>query len=101
MPARLCIRFLWLPKQVPELSPMSQQLWRKLKRPVAANRQVAPIDALSADATGWVLTLTPRPARRKVGTDTYHFWLKPVVVLLATYVLLCCGKVGGLTCGEG
>jgi hypothetical protein len=34
--AKLRIRFLWLPKQAPELSPMDQ-LWRELKRLIAAN----------------------------------------------------------------
>src|ERR1700680_2678982 len=33
----LCIRFLWLPKQAPKLSPMDQ-LWRELKRLIAASR---------------------------------------------------------------
>jgi hypothetical protein len=33
--AQLRIRFLWLPKQAPELSPMDQ-LWRELKRLIAA-----------------------------------------------------------------
>ncbi len=39
--AQLRIRFLWLPKQAPELSPMDQ-LWRELKRLMAANRQAEP-----------------------------------------------------------
>jgi len=34
------IHFLWLPKQASELSPMDQ-LWRELKRLIAANRQAA------------------------------------------------------------
>ena len=41
---RLRIRFVWLPRQTPELSPMDQ-LWRDLKRLIAANRQAASIDA--------------------------------------------------------
>ncbi|WP_311925353.1 transposase [Microvirga sp. 3-52] len=44
---RLHIRFVWLPRQAPELSPMDQ-LWRELKRLIAAKRQMASIDALAA-----------------------------------------------------
>jgi transposase len=76
--ARLRIRFLWLPKQTPELSPMDQ-LWRELKRLVAANRQAASIDALAADAAAWVLALTPQQARRKAGMASKRFWLKSLL----------------------
>ena len=75
---RLRIRFLWLPKQAPELSPMDQ-LWRELKRLVAANRQAASIDALAADAAAWVLTLTPQQACRKAGMASKHFWLRKML----------------------
>jgi hypothetical protein len=73
--ARLRIRFLGLPKQASELSLMDQ-LWRELKRLIAANRQAASIDALAADAAGWVLALTPRQARRKAGMASKRFWRK-------------------------
>ena len=73
--AQLRIRFLWLPKQAPELSPMDQ-LWRELKRLIAANRQAESIDALAADAAAWVLTLTPQQARRKAAMTSKRFWLK-------------------------
>jgi transposase len=73
--AQLRIRFLWLPKQTPELSPMDQ-LWRELKRLIAANRQAETIDALAADAADWVLALTPRQARRKAGMASKRFWLR-------------------------
>ena len=46
---RLRIRQLWPPKQGVELGPMDQ-LWRDLKRLVAANRQADFIDALAAEA---------------------------------------------------
>ena len=75
---RLRIRWLWLPKQASELSPMDQ-LWRDLKRLVAANRQADSIDALAAEAVHWVLTLTPQQARRKAGMASPRFWLKRVV----------------------
>ncbi len=76
--AALDIRFLWLPKQAPELNAMDQ-LWRELKRLIAANRQAASADALASNAAGWVLGLTPRQARRKAGMASKHFWLKKLV----------------------
>ena len=76
--ARLRIRCLWLPKQAPELSPMDQ-LWRELKRLIAANRQAESIDALAGDAAEWLLTLTPQQARRKAGMTSKRFWLKSLL----------------------
>jgi transposase len=75
---QLGIRWLWLPKQAPELSPMDQ-LWRELKRLVAANRQAESIDALAAEAVHWVQSLTAGQARRKAGMESRHFWLRRVV----------------------
>ena len=73
--AALGIALLWLPKQHPELNPMDQ-LWRELKRLVAANRQAESVDALADTAAAWVLGLTPAEARRKSGMASQHFWLK-------------------------
>ena len=75
---RLHIQFVWLPRQAPELSPMDQ-LWRELKRLLAANRQTASIDTLAADAADWVLTLTPQQARRKAGMASKHLWLRKLL----------------------
>jgi transposase len=75
--ARLRIGFLWLPKQAPELNAMDQ-LWRELKRLVAANRQAETVDALADEAARWTLGLTPRQARRKAGMLSKHFWLRHV-----------------------
>ncbi|WP_052600742.1 transposase [Microvirga lotononidis] len=75
---RLRIRFVWLPRQAPELSPMNQ-LWRELKRLIAANRQATSIDALAADAAAWILTLTPQQAFRKAGMASKHFWLRKLL----------------------
>ncbi len=75
---RLRIRFVWLPRQAPELSPMDQ-LWRELKRLIAANRQATSIDSLAGDAVTWVLTLTPQQARRKAGMASKHFWLRKLL----------------------
>ncbi len=55
------------------------QLWRELKRLVAANRQAATIEVLAAAAETWVLGLTPHEARRKAGVLSNHFWLKPLL----------------------
>lgn len=76
--AALGIALLWLPKQHPELNPMDQ-LWRELKRLIAANRQAASIDALADEAAAWVLGLTPSEARRKAGMASETFWLRQVL----------------------
>jgi transposase len=72
---RLGIELVWLPKQAPELSPMDQ-LWKDLKRVVAANRQAPSVDALATSAMLWVVMLTPTEARRKSGMLSPHFWLR-------------------------
>jgi hypothetical protein len=72
---QLDIRFVWLPKQAPELNAMDQ-LWRQLKAVIAANRQAPTIAALAASAMLWVLMLSPTEARRKAGMLSPHFWLR-------------------------
>ena len=74
----LGIRMLWLPKQAPELNAMDQ-LWRELKRLIAANRQAESIDTLAANAAAWVLGLTPQQARRKAGISSKRFWLRKLL----------------------
>ena len=76
--AELEIELVWLPKQWSELNAMDQ-LWRELKRLIAANRQAASVDALASDAADWVLGLTPQQARRKAGMTSKHFWLRNLV----------------------
>jgi len=71
----LRIEFVWLPKQWPELNAMDQ-LWKELKRDVAANRQAASIDNLAERACQWVLNLTSSQARRKSGMASSKFWLR-------------------------
>ena len=71
----LRIEFVWLPRQWPELNAMDQ-LWKELKRDVAANRQAASIDDLADRASQWVLNLTPAQARRKSGMASSKFWLR-------------------------
>jgi transposase len=76
--AALGSRMLWLPKQAPELNAMDQ-LWRELKRLIAANRQAKTIDAPAAEAAAWVLGLTPRQARRKASMSSRRFWLRKLL----------------------
>jgi len=71
----LAIELVWLPQQWPELNAMDQ-LWRELKRLVAANRQAATIEDLAQQAEGWVLSLRPQQALRKAGILSPRFWLK-------------------------
>jgi transposase len=71
----LRIELVWLPKQWPELNAMDQ-LWKELKRLIAANRQAASIDALAQEAADWILTLDTQDALRKAGILSPNFWLK-------------------------
>ena len=75
---RLRIELVWLPKQEPKLNPMDQ-LWRELKRLVAANRQADSIDELAESARQWVLGLTREEALRKAGVLSKNFWLRDLL----------------------
>jgi transposase len=71
----LDIRFVWLPKQAPELNAMDQ-LWRALKAVIAANRQAPDVATLASAAMLWTLMLSPTDARRLAGMLSPHFWLR-------------------------
>jgi transposase len=73
--AALGIELLWLPKQCSELNAMDQ-LWKELKRRMAANRQFHTADQGADYAEQWFLGLSPRQALRKAGTLSEDFWLK-------------------------
>ncbi len=73
--ARLGVELLWLPKQCPELNAMDQ-LFKDLKRLVAANRQYRTIDAEADAAEHWLMALTARQALRKASVLADGFWLK-------------------------
>jgi transposase len=73
--ARLGIVLLWLPKQCPELNAMDQ-LFKDLKRLIAANRQFRTIDAEADFAERWILALTARQALRKASVLSDNFWLR-------------------------
>jgi transposase len=76
--AELSIELVWLPKQWPEWNAMDQ-LWKELKRLIAANRQAASIEALAAEVADWVLTLSNRDALRKASILSPNFWLKELL----------------------
>jgi len=71
----LRIELVWLPIQSHQLNPM-EQLWRELKRLIAANRQTDSIDELAAYAQEWVLGLTPEQALTISGVLSKNFWLR-------------------------
>jgi len=73
--AELRIQLVWLPKQASELNAMDQ-LWKELKRLVAANRQADQSETLAQQAEAWLLGLTPHEARQKAGLLSPNFWLK-------------------------
>ena len=73
--AELSIALVWLPKPWSELNAMDQ-LWKELKRLIAANRQAVRIEALAEDAADWVRTLSRQEALRKAGLLSPNFWLK-------------------------
>jgi hypothetical protein len=66
---------VWLPKQASERNAMDQ-LWKELKRLVAANRQAHQIESLAQQAEAWLLGLTPHEALPKAGILSPNFWLK-------------------------
>jgi transposase len=73
--ARLGIVLLWLPKQCSELNAMDQ-LWKDLKRLIAANRQFRTVDEGADYAEHRFLGLSPQEALRKAGVLSEDFWLK-------------------------
>ena len=75
---QLHIELVWLPKQTPELNAMDQ-LWRELKRLIAANRQAPSVDELAEQAEQWLLGLSNRQALRKAGVLSKNFWLKDLL----------------------
>src|SRR5437660_128472 len=73
--AELSIELVWLPKQWPELNAMDQ-LWKELKRLIAANRQATSIHELTEQAAQGVLGLSKQEALRKAGVLSPNFWLR-------------------------
>ena len=71
----LGIERVWWPRPWPERN-ARDQLWRKLKRLVAANRQAETVDHLARQAENWLLEPSPQEALRKAGVLSENFWLK-------------------------
>ena len=76
--ARLRIELVWLPKQWSELNAVDQ-LWRELKRLLAANRQPATIEEMAERCTRWIHGLTPHDVLLKAGVLSPRFWLRGVM----------------------
>jgi transposase len=69
------IELAWLPFRSPELNPC-EDLWRRLKAVVAANRAYPSVDELAARATAWLDGLTAADALRYAGLRSSKFdWL--------------------------
>jgi transposase InsO family protein len=69
------IEIAWLPFRSPELNPC-EDLWRQLKRLVAANRVYPTIAELAARALAWLDALAPEEVLRSCGLRSSKFnWL--------------------------
>ena len=69
------IEIAYLPFRSPELNPC-EDLWRRLKAVVAANRAYAAVDELAARATAWLDALSPADVLRYAGLASSKFaWL--------------------------
>jgi DDE superfamily endonuclease len=66
---------VWLPKPGPEWNAMDQ-LWRELKRLIAAPRPAASVEELTEPAAQGVLALSKQEALRKAGILSPNFWLR-------------------------
>jgi transposase len=74
---KLDLKFIWLPKQWPELNAMDH-LWKDAKREILANRQYDNVDEQAARVEHYILELTPKQAKRKAGLLSENHWLKNV-----------------------
>jgi transposase len=69
------IELAWLPFRSPELNPC-EDIWRRLKATVAANRAYPSVDDLAARATAWFTSRSPDDFRRYAGLSSSKFaWL--------------------------
>jgi transposase len=71
----LNIQLLWLPKQCSELNPMDQ-LWKELKKEMAANRQFRNIEEGANQAESWLQSLSRWQVLQKAGLHSQNCWLK-------------------------
>ena len=69
------LTIVWLPFRAPELNPM-EDLWRRLKAVVAANRVYETLDALADHALAWLTAQLPDSLRTCCGLRSSKFdWL--------------------------
>jgi transposase len=69
------IQIAWLPFRSPELNPV-EDLWRGLKRSIAANRAYASVDELAERSLAYFKALGPEGIRRSCGLLSGKFnWL--------------------------
>lgn len=69
------IEIAWLPFRSPELNPL-EDLWRRLKAVVAANRAYDTVDELAHRAIAWLDQLVPEDVLRYTGLTSSKFaWL--------------------------
>jgi hypothetical protein len=52
------------------------QLWKELKRLIAANRQATSVDVLAEEAADWILILSTQEALHKAELLSPNLWLK-------------------------
>jgi transposase len=81
----LGIELLFLPRRYPELNAMDQ-LWRRTKPMISANRQYDTIEEQADRFVYYLLALDRQEALIKAGLRSPDFWLKPYLQLLPT----CC-----------
>jgi transposase len=69
------VTIAWLPFRAPELMPC-EDLWRRTKAVVAANRVYATVQELAERAIAWLQALTPTERLRQSGLLSAKFqWL--------------------------
>ncbi|MDQ3847255.1 MAG: transposase [Bacteroidota bacterium] len=72
---QLNIRFIWLPKQCPELNAMDH-LFKEVKADISANYQYTGIDEHTRLAENYIRKLTNKKALKRAGILSKNFWLK-------------------------
>lgn len=78
--AELGFQLRLLPTATPELNAVDQ-LWRRVKQEVLANRGGRTVDEAIDALAGWILALSPRQRLRKAGVLSPAFWLQPTTHL--------------------
>lgn len=66
----------FLPTATPELNAVDQ-LWRRVKQEVLANRGGRTVDEAMEALAQWILSLSPKERLRKAGILSPSFWLQP------------------------